>query len=171
MDNMIYILFISIFVPILLMALLVEKRSRLPITFMLIGIVMSVFASEVNGLLNNLLKMDLYQLTVTVTPIVEEILKALPLLYYAIMISDKRETLFTASMAIGIGFGVLENAYYLLNSSAFGMVSALLRAFGAGLMHGNIPAWSKIYMPDGRHPNDKGYEILAKRLSAFLKSL
>lgn len=136
MDNMIYILFISIFVPILLMALLVEKRSRLPIAFMLIGIVMSVFASEVNGLLNNLLKMDLYQLTVTVTPIVEEILKALPLLYYAIMISDKRETLFTASMAIGIGFGVLENAYYLLNSSAFGMVSALLRAFGAGLMHG-----------------------------------
>lgn len=136
MDDMIYILFISIFVPILLMALLVERRARLPITFMLVGILVSVFASEVNGLLNNLLTMSRYQLTVTVTPITEEILKAIPLLYYAIVISDKRETLFTASMAIGIGFGVLENAYYLLNFSSFGLLSALIRAFGAGLMHG-----------------------------------
>ena len=136
MDNMIYILFISISIPLLLMALLMEKKARLPISFMLIGIFVSVFASEVNGLLSNLLSMDTYSMTVIVTPVSEEVLKALPILYYAIVISDKRERLFTASMAIGIGFALLENAYFLLNSDNFTIIIAITRAFGAGLMHG-----------------------------------
>ena len=136
MDNIIYILFVSIFVPIMLMALLVEKRARLPILFMLFGIFVSVFASEVNGLLAQTLSMDMYSITVIVTPVTEEILKALPILYYAMVISDKREKLFTASMATGVGFAILENAFYLLNYPNFSMLSAIIRAFGAGLMHG-----------------------------------
>ena len=136
MDNMIYILFISISIPLLLMALLMEKKARLPISFMLIGIFVSVFASEVNGLLSKLLSMDTYSMTVIITPVTEELLKALPILYYAIVISDKRERLFTASMAIGIGFALLENAYFLLNSDNFTIIIAIIRAFGAGLMHG-----------------------------------
>ena len=136
MGNIIYVLFVSISVPVLLMALLVEKKARLPVLFMLIGIVVSVFAGEVNGVLSKVLSMDLYSITVIVTPVSEELLKALPLLYYALVISDKRERLFTASMAIGIGFAVLENAYYLVNYVDFSMISAVIRAFGAGLMHG-----------------------------------
>ena len=136
MDNIIYILFVSIFVPIMLMALIVEKKARLPILFVLLGIFISVFASEVNGLLVQVLNMDIYGITTIVTPVTEEILKALPILYYAIVISDKKENLFTASMATGIGFAILENAFYLLNYPNFSMVSAIIRAFGAGLMHG-----------------------------------
>ena len=136
MDNIIYILFVSIFVPILLMTLLVEKRARLPLLFMMLGIFVSVFASEVNGLLARLLDMDTYSLTVIVTPITEEIVKALPVLYFATAISDKREKLFTASMATGVGFAILENAFYMLNNPDFSMTSAIIRAFGAGLMHG-----------------------------------
>ena len=136
MDDMIYILFVSIFIPIMLMALLVEKKSRFPIIFMLVGIFVSIFASEVNGFLLRVLPMDRYSITVTVTPVSEELLKALPILYYALFISDKKEKLFTASMAVGIGFAVLENAFHLLNYPNFSIVSAVIRAFGTGLMHG-----------------------------------
>ena len=136
MDNIIYILFVAFSVPILLMTLLIEKKARFPLVFMLVGIFVSVFASEVNGVLKRALAMDLYSITVIVTPVTEEILKALPVLYYALVISDKREKLFTASMATGIGFAVLENAFYLLKFSNFSMLSAVIRAFGAGLMHG-----------------------------------
>lgn len=136
MENIIYILFVAVSIPILLMALLVEKKARFPMIFMLVGIFVSVFASEVNGLLSQHLKMDIYRVTITITPITEECLKALPILYYALVISDKREQLFTASMATGIGFAVLENAFYLLNYPNFSMISAVIRAFGAGLMHG-----------------------------------
>ena len=136
MENLIYILFISVFVPILLMALLIEKKARLPISFVLIGIFISVFAAEINGVLRAWLLMDSFEFTIIVTPITEEILKALPILIYAMLVSDKRETLFTASMATGIGFAILENAFYLLNDPSFNMMDAIIRAFGTGLMHG-----------------------------------
>ena len=136
MENLIYILFISVFVPILLMALLIEKKARLPISFVLIGIFISVFAAEINGVLRAWLLMDSFEFTIIVTPITEEILKARPILIYAMLVSDKRETLFTASMAVGIGFAVLENAFYLLNDPSFNMMDAIIRAFGTGLMHG-----------------------------------
>ena len=136
MDNIIYILFVSISIPIMLMTLLVEKKSRFPMIFVLVGIFVSVFASEVNGLLVRVLPMDLYNITVVVTPVTEELLKMLPILYYALVVSDKKEKLFTASMATGIGFAILENAFYLLNYHSFSMLSAVIRAFGAGLMHG-----------------------------------
>lgn len=136
MDNIIYILFVSVSIPILLMTLLIEKKSRPPIVFMLIGIFISVLASEVNGFLVRILPMDIYDITVIVTPISEEFLKTLPVLYYAVVVSDKRERLLTVSMALGIGFAILENAYYLLNHPDFRMISAIIRAFGSGLMHG-----------------------------------
>ena len=136
MDNLIYLLFVSVSIPLIMMALMIEKKARLPIVFMIVGIVVSVFASELNGLLRNVLQMDLYRFVVTVTPISEEVLKALPVLYYAIVISDKKEKLFTAAMALGIGFAVLENAYYLMNFESFNILSAMIRAFGSGLMHG-----------------------------------
>ena len=136
MEDLSYILFISVFVPILLMVILIDKKARLPIAFMLVGIFVSVFASEINGLLRNLLLISNFEFTIVVTPITEEILKALPLLIYALLISDKKETLFTASMAIGIGFAVLENAFYLLNDVSFNMLDAIIRAFCTSLMHG-----------------------------------
>ena len=136
MDNLIYILFVSVFVPILLMAGLLEKKARQPITFVLIGIFISVFAAEINGLLRNVLGMSDFEITVVTTPITEEILKAVPILIYATVLEAKKEKLFTAAMAVGIGFAVLENAFYLLNDASFNMVDAVIRAFGAGLMHG-----------------------------------
>ena len=136
MDNLIYVLFVAIFIPILLMACLVEKKARQPMIFVLIGIFLSVFASEINAFLRNMLPMDTFEITIKVTPISEEILKALPILFFATVLAPKKEALFTASMAVGIGFAVLENAFYLLTSNSFNMFDAVIRAFGAGLMHG-----------------------------------
>ena len=137
MGNLIYILFVSIFFPLFLMMLLVEEKARLPIVFVLAGIFISVFASEVNGALLNVLDISYYDATIMLAPITEELLKAFPILFYAITFSDKKEKLFTASMATGIGFAILENAYYLIkNYETFSMLSALIRGFGTGLMHG-----------------------------------
>ena len=136
MDNLIYILFVAIFVPILLMTCLVEKKARHPLIFVLIGIFVSVFASEVNGVMVDLLPLSIFEVTIIVTPISEEILKAIPILFFASILSPKKEAVFTAAMAIGIGFAVLENAFYMLNDTSFNMIDAIVRAFGTGLMHG-----------------------------------
>ena len=137
MGSLIYILFISIFFPLMLMMLLVERKARLPIVFVVIGIFISVFASEINGIMLKTLQLSKYDATITLAPVTEELLKALPVLFFAVAVSDKKETLFTASMATGIGFAILENAYYLIiNYQTFSFMSALIRGFGTGLMHG-----------------------------------
>ena len=137
MDSLIYILFISIFFPLFLMMLLVEGKARLPIIFVMVGIFISVFASEVNGVLLSMLNITRYDATITLAPVTEELLKAFPILFYAVVVSDKKEKLFTASMATGIGFAILENAYYLIvNYETFSVLSALIRGFCTGLMHG-----------------------------------
>ena len=136
MDSLIYVLFVAIFVPILLMTCLVEKKARHPLIFVLIGIFLSVFASEINAYLRNILSMTPFEITIVVTPISEEILKAFPILFFASILAPKKEAVFTAAMATGIGFAVLENAFYMLNDASFNMIDAIVRAFGAGLMHG-----------------------------------
>ena len=136
MDNLMYMLFVSVSIPLFFMILLVEKKSRLPIVFMFVGIFVALFAAEVNGFLYKTLSIELHNMTATIIPVNEELFKALPILYYALVISDKREKLFTASMATGIGFALLENAFYLINYSNLTMVAAIIRAIGSGLMHG-----------------------------------
>ena len=137
MDSLIHILFIAIFFPFFLMMLLVEKKARLPVIFVLVGMFVAVFAASVNGVLLNALEINEYDATITLTPITEELLKAFPILFFAIFFSDKKESLFTASMATGVGFAVLENAYYIIdNYETFSAWLALARGFGTGLMHG-----------------------------------
>ena len=114
-----------------------DKEDPKFVIFVMVGIFISVFASEVNGVLLSMLNITRYDATITLAPVTEELLKAFPILFYAVVVSDKKEKLFTASMATGIGFAILENAYYLIvNYETFSVLSALIRGFCTGLMHG-----------------------------------
>ena len=138
MDYLIYILAICISAPLILMTVLADPKTRRLLGFMILGIYIAVLASEVNSILSYLLKdfMDFFHLTITVTPLCEEILKSLPLLFTAVMIIDKREFLFQQAMAIGIGFAVLENTFVLIqNVESVSLLWALIRGFSSGLMH------------------------------------
>lgn len=95
-------MFICIGAPLLLMLFLLEKQSRVTVGYMILGIVMCLFAGEVNALLMQLLRLNLQYAAVSLTPITEEIIKALPVLFYAFVISEKWERLLSLSMALGI---------------------------------------------------------------------
>ena len=137
MENLIYILFICITIPLTLMACLIEKKPRRIVIFFIIGICSAVFASEVNGILTYLIPLELSDFTVRVTPVTEEIIKTIPVLFYAKEISDKKETLITVSLAVGIGFAVMENTYILTqNIEYISILWAVMRGFGTGIMHG-----------------------------------
>lgn len=137
MGSLIYKLFLLLFFPLLLLMLLVKKKLRLPLIFVLVGMFVAVFAADANGILVAIMQITPIRATVSLTPITEELFKALPILFFAIVVSDERETLFAAAMATGIGFAVMENAYYLvLNRETFSLFSALIRGVGTGLMHG-----------------------------------
>ncbi len=136
MDTMSYILFICVAAPILLMLLPIEKKSRKVVLFMLIGMFCCLFISEVNGLLLKLSDMQLIYFTTNITPITEEIIKALPVLFFAVVFSDDRTDIITASFSIGVGFAILENLIILTqNFRDVTLGFAIARGFCSGLMH------------------------------------
>ena len=79
MENMIYILYICIVVPLALSLPLIHKASRRIMVFIIIGISSALFISEVNGLLLRLMNFDAEYVTTIITPATEEVIKAIPI--------------------------------------------------------------------------------------------
>ena len=136
-----YICFICIMIPLIMMTITMTGKSRLLIGSMALGVFVSLFCSEISGaIIRSTGLSNMYYITTTVTPLVEETLKALPVLMYAFMISDKRETLLSMAFGIGVGFAVLENIVILLRAvmdapETVSYLWAFVRGFGSGLMH------------------------------------
>ena len=123
-------------IPMLLSLFVMERRARVLIGFILIGCTVCLFVSELNGLLYLLLKEDMLFFCTTVSPISEELVKAVPILVYAFLISDKRKDLVQISFALGLGFAIMENLNLLAQSfDSVTLPWAVVRSFGAGLMH------------------------------------
>lgn len=137
MENLTYILFISMCIPLTMMSAMLEGKSRRLIIFMLLGITMCLLASELNPLLAYLISDDRAYITTNVTPIVEELLKAMPILFYAYVFEEDRQSVLEVAMAVGIGFALLENAWILIKyMDSVSIVLAFIRGFGSALMHG-----------------------------------
>lgn len=136
MDNLIYILFICIVAPMLMMLVLLRKRSKLLVGYMIIGICVSLFVSELNTIILNLCNGDVVYVTTTLTPITEEIVKAVPVLFYAIVFSDSRDRVMPIAFATGVGFGMFENIVVLVQNIEDVTLSwAIIRGFSTALMH------------------------------------
>ena len=137
MDNLNYISFIAITVSLALMLPLMEKKLRRLVVFMIAGIFSCLFVSELNNIFLGVFHNDMFFVTTTVTPITEEIVKMLPILFFAIMVTDERSTLIPISFAVGVGFALLENVVILTqNVENVTILWALVRGFGSGLVHG-----------------------------------
>ena len=105
--------------------------------FLLIGISAALFISEINGLMLRLLGYNTAYVTTTITPVTEEIIKAIPILIFAFVVSDDPKKLISSSFAVGIGFALFENTYILVSSiDAISIEWAIVRGFSTALMHG-----------------------------------
>ena len=136
MDNLVYILFICLVAPLLFMVLMLRKRSRLLVGYMLIGIFVSLFASELNTILLGFFGGDMLYVTTTITPVSEEIAKALPILFYAIVFSNHRDRVMPIAFATGVGFAMFENMVILVqNIESVTVGWAIIRGFSTALMH------------------------------------
>ncbi len=145
MESMSYILFVCIAVPVAMMLLPIERKSRKVVLALLMGMFCCLFVSEVNGLLLRLTGSTTLYFTTNVTPLTEELVKILPVAYYATVFIDKdkkeikksdRISIITIAFAIGVGFAMLENVIVLIRHiSSVNMLFALIRGFSTGVMH------------------------------------
>ncbi len=137
MENLVYILFISMTIPLFMMTWLLEKKSKRLVLFLILGMTVCLLASEINPIIAYSITEDWIYATTTITPIIEEILKAIPIVFYALFISNNKQDILGISMAIGIGFALLENVWSLvIYVDSVSILWAFIRGFGSALMHG-----------------------------------
>ena len=136
MGNLNLILFISFAAPLIMVLFICRGKARTLLTFLFIGTVVCLFCGEFSAIIMKLLPFGRKYYTSNFTPLFEEFFKALPILIYTFMFSPKKRTLLECSVLLGVGFAVLENAFILSGAVSYVSVStALIRGFGAGMMH------------------------------------
>ena len=134
---MVYVIFLCIALPLGLMLPILERRSRRLVFFLLLGMMVALTAYEIDSILYPLSGLDAIQFSQTVPPVTEELLKALPVLVFAVFFSDDRKDILPAAMSVGIGFSILENTAILVqNLTVVTLGWAALRGLSASLMHG-----------------------------------
>ena len=78
---------------------LVKGESKITLLFMIIGIFVCLFASYINGFAESIgTDLSRMQLTYIVTPVVEEVLKAIPIVIFVFMFDPKKEHLLSCAM-------------------------------------------------------------------------
>jgi len=137
---MIYLenIFVCLAAPLLIAVFLLEGEARRFIGFFLLGLTACLLAGYCNGYIEQAAVsggLDYTQFVVQFAPVCEEILKALPVLFYMAVFEPKRRSIVSSALAVGLGFATLENVNHIANYGAVELPFALVRGFSAGIMH------------------------------------
>jgi RsiW-degrading membrane proteinase PrsW (M82 family) len=115
--------------------------ARAALRSVAIGSVVAVLAALLNGAIRESADVSLETMTRYVAPVVEESVKAA---WIAWIVRTHRcgfqVDAAIHGFAVGAGFAVVENVYYLLNVSDAPIVLWVVRGFGTAVMHGGATA-------------------------------
>ena len=128
-------IFICIMVPFLIVLLFVRGKVQQFILAFLIGMAVCLLGAYIGGFLGTLSGFSENDTVVYISPMLEETLKFLPLLFYLFMFDPEDESLFMVATGIGVGFALFENCCYILSFGASSMVYILIRGMAVGIMH------------------------------------
>lgn len=127
--------FACIAAPLLVAALCAGKKQLCPFIFSLAGMLACLLSAYVNTFFAAMLDATALDATAEIAPVVEEVMKFLPLLFYLLVFEPKREHIKAAVLTIAVGFATFENICYLIQHGANELGFLLIRGFGTGAMH------------------------------------
>ncbi|MCR4771644.1 MAG: PrsW family intramembrane metalloprotease [Oscillospiraceae bacterium] len=122
-------------VPLILSLLFVRGEVRRYVAAFLLGMGMCLCAAYIGGFLNLVTGMGENDTAIFLSPIVEELMKLMPLLLFLVIFAPDYRTLTMLAVAIGAGFATFENCCYILTSGAESLTYVLIRGLAVGVMH------------------------------------
>ncbi len=127
--------FFCLAAPLLVAVFCLDRARRRSMLFMLAGMVACLFSSYISSFLIIAYETDTLIAMLEITPMVEEIMKLLPLLFFLLIFEPHRKEAAVESLMVAIGFATLENACYLTVNGADNVLRLLIRGFSTGAMH------------------------------------
>ena len=134
---MIYIenIFVCLAIPLMLCMLFIEGRTRTFMLFMTAGMSVCLLSAYVNSFFMGHYGVSTTVAVIEITPVCEEVMKLLPLLFYILVFEPKVRDLPEAAIALAVGFATFENVCYLMENGAENFMFLLIRGLSAGALH------------------------------------
>ena len=127
--------FLCMLAPLLVAGICMGRRQLKTFVFCFAGMGACLFSAYLNTFLAIWYQANSFTATVEIAPVVEEVVKLLPLLFYLLVFEPKPARIRIAALIVAVSFATFENICYLSQNGAEAFSFILFRGFGTGAMH------------------------------------
>ena len=128
-------IFICMVSPLLVAALCMGRRQLRFFLFCIAGMGVCLLSAYINTFLAAVCQADALAATAEIAPVVEEMMKLLPLVFYLLVFEPEGDRIKPAAITIALAFATFENVCYLIQNGADRFSFIFFRGFGTGAMH------------------------------------
>lgn len=142
-------IFVCIASPLLVAAFCMGRKYRRFFLFAFAGMGACLVSAYVNTFFAAFYGATAFNATVEIAPVVEEMIKLLPLLFYLLVFEPDPARIHHAVLTVAVGFATFENICYLIQHGAEHLGFLLIRGLGTGAMHiicGVIVGYGLVYV-------------------------
>ena len=125
-------IFTCLAIPLLLPVFFTKRRFTL---FVVIGMGICLISAYISSFFMGYYDAEATIAAIEITPVCEEVMKLLPLLFFLFVFEPKPKELPGAAIAIAVGFATFENVCYLTENGAANFSFMLIRGISAGALH------------------------------------
>ncbi len=133
--NYIENVYICMAAPLLLAIVCLRREGQRSLIFLLAGMTACLFSAYISAFAAGSSGTDTVTASYEITPVVEEIVKSLPLLFYLLVFEPQRKNAVSATLLVAVGFATFENICFLIAYGTSDLPQLLIRGFGTGAMH------------------------------------
>ena len=125
-------IFLCMVPPLLVAALCMGRQHLRFFLFCIAGMGVCLLSAYINTFLAAVCQADALAATVEIAPVVEEIMKLLPLGFYLLVFEPEGDKIKSAAVTTALAFATFENVCFLIQNGADRF---FFRGFGTGAMH------------------------------------
>jgi RsiW-degrading membrane proteinase PrsW (M82 family) len=142
-------IFVCLAAPLLVAMIFMGKKSCRFFLLAFAGMGACLLSAYLNSFFAQLYQADLMNASTQIAPVVEEVMKLMPLLFYLLVFEPESERIPSSVLTIAVSFATFENIVYLTQSGAENLAHLFIRGFGTGAMHivcGAIICYGLVYV-------------------------
>ena len=128
-------IFLCLALPLILSLFFMKGRVRRYALFLTVGMAVCLLSAYVSSFFMGQYGVDGTVAAIEITPVCEEVMKLLPLLFFYLIFEPEPKEMPAAAIAIAVGFATFENVCYLTENGAANFNFLLIRGSSAGALH------------------------------------
>ena len=126
--NYIENVFVCLAAPLIIAVFCMRGKGRHSMLFLTAGMTVCLLSSYISTFFAAVYSMDLVMASIEISPLVEEIMKLFPILFYLLVFEPDMKDTADACLMTSIGFATFENVCYLIQNGADSLLK-LLKVF------------------------------------------